>query len=196
MPVQSLLETYHYGRECHIRTDGLKSGKLEPLFCELQLTTVTVAENIKIEEGLLAKAMYCRQEAAKFMYGEEPTAQHIATMYKERINHSLTSDKFARLEMKLFEASAGQGGTERVHALIISFLPTAEVHRKPLTVLQKFNDHSQDKLLTSAGTGAITLYNNCKSFCKAICEGSSPFVPRGYRDSILQGHQRPVAFLC
>ena len=102
MPVQSLLETYNYGRACHIRTDGLKSGKLEPLFCELQLTKVIVDENIQFEEGLLAKARYCRQEAAKFMYGEEPTAQHIATMYKEMINHLLTSDKFARLEMKFF----------------------------------------------------------------------------------------------
>ena len=80
----------------------MKSGKLEPLFCELQLAKVIVDENMKIEEGLLAKTRHCRQEAATFMYGEEPTAQHIATMYKERINHLLTFDKFARLEMELF----------------------------------------------------------------------------------------------
>ena len=40
--------------------------------------------------------------------------------------------------------------------------------------MQRFNDHSQDKLLSFAGTGAITLYSNCENFCKAICEGSSP----------------------
>ena len=61
-----------------------------------------VDEDIQIEEGLLAQTKYSRQAAVKFMYGEEPPAQTIADMYKERINHLLTFDKFARLEMKFF----------------------------------------------------------------------------------------------
>ena len=95
-------------------------------------------------------------------------------MYKERIHHLLTFDKFAKLEQKFFEASAGAAGMERVQELIKSLLPTLSKRKLPLAVLRAFNDLSQDKHFTFAGTGAQTLFTNCKSFVKAICEGSSP----------------------
>lgn len=106
MPVHSLLETYNIARECLVKTDGVVSGKLEPLFCELQLGKKPLAEAgaMHVDASLLVKTKHCRDEAAKFMQGEEPTAQKIADMYKNRISHLLTFDKFAKLEQKFFAA--------------------------------------------------------------------------------------------
>ena len=53
-------------------------------------------------------------------------------------------------------------------------MPNADECKKPLLVLQKFNDHTNDKLLLFAGAGAVTLFTNVNKFVKAICEGSSP----------------------
>ena len=103
MPVQSLLETYSFARECIVRTDAVRCGMLDPLFCEVQLGNVPVVAGVgHVDESLIDNASYCRQEAAKFLNGEEPTAQHIADIYKERIHHLLTFDKFAKLEHQLF----------------------------------------------------------------------------------------------
>lgn len=78
-------------------------------------------------------------------------------------------------------------GMERVQALIVSLLPSPDESKKPLAVLQQFNAHSQDKLLTFAGTGATTLFTNCKKFCQAICEGASPSFQGATETTVFKG---------
>ena len=86
-----------------------------------------------------------------------------------------TLEKYANIELKYFEASSGQPGMERVQNLSKALFPSSKQHHRTTVEVSTASDkHGGDKLLCVAGVGAITTFNNVKSFVASIAEGAMP----------------------
>ena len=175
IPVQSLLDQYNLAWECLVRTQAIDSGEFAGLFCEKELATDVGIKCPAPEEPLMTQTKMARAEMVKFLAGEDPTAKAINDKYKEKLGYLMGIDKYAKIEMAYFEASAGESGMTRAHDFIQKQLPSpAEVDKTPSSVLASFQAQVGHKLFVFAGSGAASIYKKVMTLVKAIHEGSRP----------------------
>ena len=174
IPVQSLLDTYNIAWECLVRTDAINAGVLDALWCEKELAT-DLDEKEAPDECLYKQTSLARDEMRKFLAGDDPTAKTNNDKYVEKLSYLCGIDKFAKIEMAYFCASAGQNGMKRVHDMILDKLPTfGQLQKTPAGVLACFQKDSNKKVLIFAGSAASTIYQKVTNLVKSIHEGSRP----------------------
>ena len=191
------MDVYNSKAAALIRTQAIRSGQLTPLFGGLETQLGDSAGCAEpVDESLLTKAKAGREATEKFMAGLDPTATQFENMFHERFAHWLGLDKHIKLEKAFFAASTGDAGIARVRAFILMLLPPAQgVVTTKAACLQCFNSHMQDALLSYAGVGAKSAFDDVHAYVRSIADGAAPVFAASHTGEFYESVKtRPLRF--
>ena len=171
--VHSLTDEWQLKKEATLRTIGVRSGSLNALWCEAELS-VTPELSIKVDSSLLANSKKMRSVATDYLPTvEEQTGDNIIEVFQKRSSVLVALDKYYRVESMFFHAHIGSAAEGRLHEHIMACLPSkpGKTLSESIALMKKLGN---SKLYAFCGSGLQATWSGVMGYLQTLNDGRSP----------------------
>lgn len=177
--VSSYLEEFQLKVAAFAKGVGVKSGMLQPLFCEQDLCDPALPEfKGTFDEKFFKACANARTESLKFV---EDSSKASATEIKACLSkhHKLLAslDRDWKVELNFWLSQCGEGGERRFKQTIIGSLATAEKKVDLSKSVQAIQNIMDGKLFQFVSVGMQANTNSIHDWLKTIRDGRAPKIP-------------------
>lgn len=177
--VTSPLDHHALAVEALLRSRAAELDLIPKLWCEDQLTVASTGSNVKtIADNLLVQVRAARHALAGALDADDASAANIETLLKSKRGFLTSVDRYSRVEQSFWSSCIGEKAAERVRALILQCLPTAEKPLKLPESVMLFSRAAESLLLAFAGPSPQVMFKSVQSWVINMNNGRVPDVDK------------------
>lgn len=173
--VHSLMDEWQVRKEAMIREVAVRSGLLDPLWCESELAPPAPALTAQVAPALLIEVRRMRKSAQDYLPTlASQTSERIQEVLQRRASVLVQLDRYCRIECLFFAKHIGPGAEARMHESILQCLPVLPDERTMGACLQALQTLGEGKLYAFCGSGLQAAFSTVKNFLTILNEGRMP----------------------
>ena len=198
VPVNSWIEQYSLSVSGFVKTVGVETGVLDPLFIENDLlVTGDDHKDRRINDAVIIEARSARSAASKLLDGvEDSNGDVIAKTLTSKRVLLLSLDPNFKVEEAFWTSLRGERGLKALQSRILKCLPNDGAPKSLEASIQAMDTLAQTPVFEYCGRGVAGQFDTILGWPQSMKNGRSPNFGSGLDGDFLQQVLRRLAFFC